>query len=130
MVTISFQFEERIWKISEDTGKKNLVLRFDEDKDRLEKRTEELDLKQLESIPTRIQPLRKCQIKDNLIGRDVLVFWSQLKKPAWYPGTVTCQTDNPKGTHLVRYWDDNNEYPEKLVPSSKGHVERYLVLDQ
>ncbi len=130
MLTISFEFEERIWKVSQDTGLNNLVLRFDEDKDRLDARAQKLEEQRLESIPTRIQPLRQCQIKDHLINRDVLVFWPKFEK--WYPGTVTCQLppENPKGTHLVRYWDDNNEYAEKLVPSSKGLVERYLILDQ
>jgi len=73
-------------------------------------------LDQNKSLPTRT--LRSKNNKNNeidpLIGKRIKVKWPQ----GYFYGTIvrSCTTakDRVKGTHIVRYEDDNKEYFEKL----------------
>jgi hypothetical protein len=129
MLSICFEIEEKILFLNKKTGLESLVSRFDNNGAVENQKQQELLEKRLAAVPTRVQPLRTCQKnKDPFINRDVIVFWPQFNK--WYPGTVMCLSESPKGTHDIQYWDDNNLYPEIMVPSPKGALGKFHFLDQ
>jgi hypothetical protein len=89
--------------------------------------------KQIEPVPS--TATKSAAPIDNYIGKRVEVYWPQYKK--YFPGTVV-RVNNAKnhfknkGSHVIRYDDDGQEYYEWLTgsPPSGRSLEKFIVTEE